>query len=429
MKYRPITKKLYVENRRRLTTKLKSNSVVIVQSNDILASNADGILTFRQNSNLLWLTGLEQEETIVVLAPDFPDEKMREILFIKKTSEKTTLWEGHKYTKEEARLTSGIQHVKWLDEFDQTLLMIMAETENIYLETNEHIRNSTEIETRTDRYVKKCMLKYPLHSYERLAPIIYALRSIKQTEEIRLLQEACDITEKGFRRLLQFVKPGRWEYEVEAELLHEFMMNRSRRFAYEPIIAGGSNACILHYQDNDKELKDGDLLLLDAAAEYANYNADLTRTIPIGGRYTERQRAIYDAVLRVKKFATSQLVPGNSIPEYHKSVGQEMEKELVDLGLITTRDISNQDPDWPAYKRYFMHGTSHHLGLDVHDVASIYAKFQVGMVFTVEPGIYVSQERIGIRLEDDVVIESNGQKNLMRNIPIEAEEIEDLMNS
>lgn len=428
MKYRPIDPQLFVENRKRLAEKLEPNGVVIIHSNDILPTNADGTLAFRQNANLLWLTGIEQEETVLILAPDFPDEKMREMLFLKKTSKEIAIWEGHKYTKEEAMEATGIKNVKWVEEFDKSLQTVLAETENVYLETNEHIRSASSVQTANDRFIGSCKAAFPLHTYKRLAPIIYQLRSIKQDEEISLLQEACNITEKGFRRVLEFVEAGKWEFEVEAELLHEFQMNRSRRFAYEPIVAGGKNSCVLHYLDNDRQLKAGDVLLMDVGAEYANYNADLTRTIPVSGRFSERQKAIYNAVLRVKNAATARLTPGNSIPGYHKAVGEIMEKELVDLGLISLDDIKNQNPEWPAYKRYFMHGTSHHLGLDVHDVASVYAKFEPGMVFTVEPGIYVPEEGIGIRLEDDVLITQDGQKNLMANIPIEADEIEDLMN-
>jgi len=429
MKYHPIDPDLYISNRARLAAKLKPNSAVIIHSNDVLPTNADGTMAFRQNTNLLYLTGIEQEETILIMAPDHPNEKLREVLFLRKANEHIAVWEGHKFTKEEGRAASGIQQVKWTDDFDLTLLMVLAETENIYLETNEHIRNSSPTQTRNDRFIRECMAKYPVHSYQRLPPIIYALRSVKSAIEVDLIQTACDITEKGFRRILKSVKPGRWEYQVEADLLHEFQMNRSRRFAYEPIIAGGANSCVLHYLQNDQQLQDGDVLLLDVAAEYANYHADMTRTIPVSGRFTKRQRAIYDAVLRVKKGATELLTPGNVIPEYHKAVGSMMEKELLDLGLLDKTDIKNQDPDWPAYKKYFMHGTSHHLGLDVHDVASVYAKFEPGMVFTVEPGIYVPEERIGIRLEDNIVITQKGHINLMANIPIEAEEIEDLMNA
>jgi Xaa-Pro aminopeptidase len=428
MKYHPIDAELFVKNRSKLAEKIKTNSVVIIHSNDVFPTNADGTMAFRQNANLLYLTGIEQEETILVLAPDHPNEKLREVLFLRKTNEHIAVWEGHKFTKEEARVASGIQNVKWVEDFDQTLLTVLSETENIYLETNEHIRNGAITQTRNDRFIQECKLKYPMHEYHRLAPVIYALRSVKSAIEIDMIQTACDITEKGFRRILASVKPGVWEFEVEADLLHEFQRNRSRRFAYEPIIAGGANSCVLHYIENDKPLRDGDILLMDVAAEYANYHSDMTRTIPVGGKYSKRQRQIYDAVLRVKNAATELLAPGNAIPEYHHAVGELMEKELLDLGLIDKTDIKNQDPDWPAYKKYFMHGTSHHLGLDVHDVASIYAKFEPGMVFTVEPGIYVPAEGIGVRLEDNIVINKNGHTNLMANIPIEADEIEELMN-
>ena len=429
MKYEPIGQELYIKNREKLRSRLKPKSVAILHSNDIMPTNADGTMPFRQNSNLLYLSGIDQEESILVIAPDFPDPKLREVLFVKETSEMIAIWEGHKYTKAEAREASGVQTVMWTSDFEKTLSTLLAQSEYIYLDSNEHIRSATEVKTRNDRFVKHCREQYPLFEYERLAPIIYDLRQVKEPREIELIQKACDITEKGFRRILGFVKPGVWEFEVEAEYIHEFIRNRSRGFGYEPIVAGGANACVLHYIDNNQQLQEGDLLLMDIGAEYANYNADMTRTIPVNGRFTKRQRAVYDAVLRVKAAATQMLVPGNSIPAYHKQVGQLMESELLDLGLIDKTDIKNQKADWPAYKKYFMHGTSHHLGLDVHDVGSTYREFEPGMVFTVEPGIYIREEGIGIRLEDDVVITTTGQHNLMANIPLEAEEIESLMNA
>ena len=429
MKYKPIDRSLFTRNREKLTKRLLPKSVAILNSNDIMPTNADGTMPFRQNSNLLYLSGIDQEESILLLAPDFPDPKFREVLFLKETSELIAIWEGHKYTKEEATSTSGVPTVMWLEEFEKTLYTILAESDHIYLDSNEHIRNASETETRNDRFGKWCREKYPLYNYERLTPILYDLRPIKEQEELTVLQHACDITEIGFRRVLELTKPGVWEYELEAEYAYEFIRNRSKGFAYDPIIAGGANACVLHYIDNNCQLKDGDLLLMDVGAEYANYNADMTRTIPVSGHFTKRQRAIYDAVLRVKNAATEMLVPGNVIPEYHREVGKVMESELIALGLLDKTDIKNQNPDWPAYKKYFMHGTSHHLGLDVHDVASIYKKFEPGMVFTVEPGIYVREEGIGIRLEDNVVITQKGHHNLMRNIPIHAEEIEDLMQN
>lgn len=428
MRYDPIDNQLFIQNREKLVRRMKPRSVAIVHANDIMPTNADGTMRFMQNSNLFWLTGVDQEESIVLLAPDFPDKKMREILFLRETNAEIAVWEGHKLTKEEGTQTSGIKNIKWTAEFEKTFYTILAECDHIYLDSNEHIRNASEVETRNARFVKECREKYPLYAYERLFPILQDLRCIKSQIEIDIMQQACNITEKGFRRILEFVEPGVMEYEVEAEYLHEFVRNRSKGFAYEPIIGGGGNSCVLHYLDNNQELKDGDVLLMDVGAEYGNYNSDMTRTIPVNGKFTDRQRKVYDAVLRVKNAATELLKPGNRIPEYHSEVGKLMEKELLDLGLIDKTDIKNEDPDWPAYKKYFMHGTSHHIGLDVHDVASIYKVFEPGMVFTVEPGVYIPEENIGIRIEDDIVITENGHLNLMKNIPIEAEEIEEIMN-
>ncbi|MEP0368511.1 MAG: aminopeptidase P family protein [Cyclobacteriaceae bacterium] len=428
MKYHKIENDLFKLNRTRLAARLKPNSVVVVHSNDILPTNGDGTLPFKQNSNLFYLSGVDQEETMIILAPDFPDEKMREILFLRETSDEIAVWEGHKLTKKEGQEVSGIENVRWKDSFEQTLGTILAESEHIYLASNEHIRNSSDVEGANDRFVKWCKVHFPLHEYERLAPVIYDLRTVKSEKEVQLIEHACHITEKGFRRILESTQPGVWEYELEAEYIHEFLVNRSRGFAYTPIVAGGANACVLHYIENDQQLKDGDLLLMDVAAEYANYNADMTRTIPVNGKFTKRQRQVYDAVLRVKNHATEMLTPGNILSEYQKAVGEIMEEELIELGLIDKTDIKNQDKNWPAYKKYFMHSTSHHLGLDVHDVGSVYKKFEPGMVFTVEPGIYIREEGIGIRLEDNILITDKGHKNLMRNIPIHAEEIEDLMN-
>ena len=408
---------------------MKPRSVAIVHANDIMPSNADGTMKFIQNSNLFYLTGVNQEESIVLIAPDYPDEKMREILFLRETNAEIAVWEGHKLTKREGVSTSGIQNIKWTSDFEQLFYTILAECDHIYLDSNEHIRNASHVETRNARFVKDCMDRYPLYGYERLFPILQDLRCVKSPFEVDIIQQACTITEKGFRRILEFVKPGVMEYEIEAEYLHEFVRNRSDGFAYEPIVGGGANSCVLHYLDNNQALQDGDVLLMDVGAAYGNYNSDMTRTIPVNGKFTDRQRAVYNAVLRVKEEATKLLKQGNRIPEYHAAVGKLMEKELVDLGLLDLIDIKNENPEWPAYKKYFMHGTSHHLGLDVHDVASIYKRFEPGMVFTVEPGIYIPEEGIGIRIEDNIVITENGQLNLMEDIPIEADEIEDLMNA
>jgi Xaa-Pro aminopeptidase len=351
------------------------------------------------------------------------------VLFLRETNEHIAVWEGHKYTKEEGEATSGIQNIQWLANFDQVFNTVITLSKNVYLNTNEHLRAGVQVETRDARFIKTCKEKYPLHQYERIAPIMHELRGVKEQEEIDQLQIACDITEKGFRRILSFVKPGVTEYEIEAEFLHEFVRNRSKGFAYEPIIASGASACVLHYIENKKACLDGELLLMDVGAEYGNYNADMTRTIPVNGRFNPRQRAVYDAVLRVKNQASAMLTPGVIIQDYHREVGLIMQSELVSLGLIDQTDIKNQTADWPAYKKYFMHGTSHHLGLDVHDVGTMHFPIQAGMVFTVEPGIYIPEEGFGVRLENDIVVLENGYLDLMGNIPVEAEEIEGLMNS
>ncbi|MDQ1089292.1 aminopeptidase P N-terminal domain-containing protein [Siphonobacter sp. SORGH_AS_1065] len=429
MKYHPIPNKLFIRNRHRLSNLLKPKSIAIFHSNDILPTNADGTLRLRQNSDLFYLSGIDQEESIVVLFPDAPDEKHREILFLRETNEHIAVWEGYKYTKEHAREVSGIQTVYWTRQFDTIIRTLIFEAEHIYLNANEHTRADIVVETREARFVQKYQSLYPLHKFERLAPLMHNLRAIKQEEELPLLQEAMRITEDGFRRLLSFVKPGVWEFEIEAELLHEFVRQRSKGFAYEPIIASGANACVLHYLANDQQCKAGEVILLDVAAEYANYNADLTRSIPVSGRYTPRQRQVYDAVHRVMKEATAMLVPGNLWDEYHYEVGKIMESELKGLGLISQHDIDNQDPDWPAYKKYFMHGTSHFLGLDVHDVGSKYRRFEPGMVFTCEPGIYIPEEGLGIRLENNILITEGGNIDMMASIPVDADEIETLMNA
>ncbi len=408
---------------------MKATSLAVFNSNDIMPTNADGTMVFRQNNDLLSLSGIDQEESILVLFPDFYDSNYREILFLKETNENIAIWEGHKLTKEEARAISGVSTVLWLTQFEGVFNTLMAEAENVYLNTNEHIRAVVEVQTRDRRFIDWCINKYPLHRYERSAPIMHEIRAIKSKFEIDALQIACDITEKGFKRVAKFVKPGVTEYEIEAEYLHEFVRNRSRGFAYTPIVASGANACVLHYIDNNQVCNDGDILLMDVGAEYGNYNADMTRCLPVNGRFTARQKAVYNAVLKVKNEATKMLRPGNVIPEYHREVGKLMEGELLDLRLIDKTDIKNQDPANPAYKKYFMHGTSHHLGLDVHDVGNIYKQMKEGMVFTVEPGIYIREEGLGIRLENNVVITKEGTFDLMCNIPIEAEEIEELMNS
>ncbi len=430
MRYLPISNKLYIQNRKNFTKLLKANSLAIFNSNDIMPSNGDGTMPFRQNNDLLYMSGIDQEESILLLFPDAPDKRQREILFLKETSEEIAIWEGNKYTKEEAYKTSGIETIYWLSDFKKVFNKLMSECEYVYLNSNEHNRATVEVETRDARFNKWCQTNYPLHHYKRIAPLIWNLRAIKSKLEIEQIQQAIDITEKAFRRVLKFVKPNVTEYEIEAEYIHEFTRNKSKGFAYTPIIASGAGSCVLHYIENNKVCKDGDVLLMDVGAEYANYNADMTRTVPVNGKFTKRQRDVYEAVLRVQKAATKMLVAGKTIlDEYHQAVGEVMEKELVDLKLLTMQDINSQNPENPAYKRYFMHGTSHHLGLDVHDVAHWYRKFEEGMVLTVEPGIYIREENLGIRLENNILITKDGNQNLMKEIPLEIDEIEGIMNS
>ncbi len=429
MRYHAIGKDLFIQNRENLIKQLKPNSIAVFNANDIMPTNADGTMRFRQNNDLYYLSGIDQEESILVIFPDFPDEKYRKILFLKETSELIAIWEGHKYTKEEARDISGISTIIWNKDFHGIFNTLMAEAENVYLNTNEHLRADVVVETRDARFIKQCKQSYPLHQYQRLAPIMHHLRAVKSEDEIRVMQMACDITEKAFRRVLKFVKPGVMEFEIEAEYAHEFLRNRSRGFAYEPIIASGKNACVLHYVANADVCDAGEVLLMDVGAEYANYNADMTRSVPVSGTFSKRQKEVYNAVLRVHRAALPMLTPGNRIKEYHQEIGKIMESELIGLGLLDKTDVKNQPRENPLYRKYFMHGTSHHLGLDVHDVGNVYRKFVPGMVFTVEPGIYIREEDLGIRLENNFVIREDGVFDLMRNIPIEADEIEQLMNS
>jgi Xaa-Pro aminopeptidase len=427
MRYEPISPQFFVRNRENLRGSLKPNSMVIVLANDIYPTNADGTMPFKQNSDLFYLTGVDQEETTLVLMPDAVDPKEREILFVKETSELIAVWEGEKLTKEQARAATGIERIEWSQAFDGFLHRMVPQVEHIYLLTNEHLRASVVVETRNARFIRDCQARYPLHRYERLAPLLHRLRMTKDAEEIKLLQRACDITEAGFRRVLGFIKPGVGEWEIEAELLHEFVRRGSRGFSYSPIIGSGKNACVLHYVENDKVCKDGEMILMDVAAEYAGWASDLTRTVPANGKFTKRQRNVYDSVLRVFRGANDILRPGNTPMEYQKQVIELMERELVGLGLFTAKEAREQGPDKALVKKYFMHGTSHHLGLDVHDVAPPHQPFAEGMVFTIEPGIYIREEALGVRLENDFVIGKDKNFDLMGKIPIEAEEIEALM--
>lgn len=429
MRYHAIPSKLFVENRKRFVKELRSGSLAVFNSNDIMPTSADGTMLFKQNTDIFWLSGIDQEESILLVFPDATLSGQREILFIKETNEEIAIWEGAKLTKAQAAEVSGVKTVYWLSQFKTVFHQLMCECKQVYLNSNEHLRAVVEVETRDARFVKWCKEHYPLHEYVRVQSIMHKLRVIKSKEEVDLIQEACNITEKGFRRLLGFVKPGVWEFEIEAELVHEFIRNRSKGFAYGPIIASGFNACVLHYVDNNKECKGGDVILLDVAAEYANYASDLTRCLPVSGKFTKRQKDVYNAVLRVLRGATGMLKAGNNIMDYHEAVGELMEEELIKLRLLTAAAVKKQDPKNPLYKKYFMHGTSHYLGLDVHDYGDRYRKFEAGMVLTCEPGIYIREENLGIRLENDILITKNGNTDLMKNIPIEAEEIEQLMNA
>lgn len=428
MKYHPIDSKLFIRNRKKFSEHMVPNSMAILNSNDIYPISADSTMPFQQQRDIFYLSGVDQEESVLVIFPDCPKEKNREILFLKETDERIAVWEGEKLTREKALETSGIKTVYWLHEMEKVLFELMTQAESVYVNTNEHYRANVETETRDARFIKWLKGKYPAHDYRRCQPILQRLRSVKEPEEIALIQKACDITEKGFKRVLGFVKPGVMEYEIEAEYIHEFIRNRADGFAYTPIVGSGYNACVLHYIENNQECKAGDMILMDVGASYGNYASDMTRCIPVSGKFTDRQKEIYNAVLRVKNAAAKMLVPGNDWAEYHVEVGKLMTEELLKLKLITKEEVNKEDPDWPAYKKYFMHGTSHHMGLDTHDYGILTEPMQAGMVFTVEPGIYLPEENLGIRLEDDYLIQEKGEPiNLMKNIPIEIEEIESWM--
>ena len=430
MKYQRIDASLYINNRKNFVSRMEPKSLAVFNSNDIFPISADSTMPFQQHRDILHLSGVDQEESILVIFPDASTDKHKEVLFLKETSELIAIWEGEKLDKKNAFEVSGIKTVYWLQDFPTIFKQMMAEADGIYLNTNEHLRANTEVETREDRFIKKVKQDYPGHRTYKSAPIMHKIRSIKHPIEIELMQKACDITKAGVNRLLKFIKPGVWEHHIEAELVHEFLMNSSKGFAYTPIVASGKNACVLHYIENNQECLAGDVILLDVGAEYANYASDLTRCIPVSGRFSERQKDVYNAVLHVKKESEKLLLPGIMMADYHKQVGHLMEEQLVNLSLITLDDIKNQNRDWPAYKKYFMHGTSHFIGLDTHDVGLWKAPIESGMVFTCEPGIYIPEEGLGIRLEDDLVVQKSGAPfNLMADIPLEVEEIEDAMNS
>jgi len=428
MKYLPIDKQLFITNREKFAAKMVANSMAVFNSNDIYPISADSTLPFAQQRDIFYLSGVDQEESVLVIFPDCPKKENREILFLKETNDHIAVWEGEKLDKAKALETSGISTVYWLQDMEKVLFELMTQAETVYVNTNEHYRAAVQTETRDARFIKWLKEKYPAHSYKRCQPIIQRLRSVKEPLEIEMIQKACDITEKGFKRVLGFMKPEVMEYEVEAEFIHEFIRNRSAGFAYTPIIGSGYNACVLHYIENNQACKDGDIVLMDVGAEYGNYASDMTRCVPVSGKFTDRQNDVYNAVLRVKNAAAKLLVPGAIWADYHVEVGKLMTQELLGLGLISQEDVDKEDPNWPAYKKYFMHGTSHHMGLDTHDYGILTEPMVANMVFTVEPGIYIPEENMGIRLEDDYVIQESGEPiNLMKNIPVEIEDIEKWM--
>ena len=429
MKYSSIDSQLFIENRKKFAAQLPPNSMAILFASDEMPRSADQAFVFRQNPDLFWLTGIDQEKTILIIYPDCPNPMYRETLFLRKTNEIIAVWEGHKYTKEEAKAASGIDKINWTETFEEVLPSLMAYCEHVYLNLNENDRAANEVPYKDIRFANELKYSYPAHSIKRLGPIMSKLRSVKHATEIELIKRACNITRDAFIRVCKFMKAGVMEYEVEAEIIHEFIRQRASGHAYTPIIASGYSACVLHYIENNKACNDGDLVLMDFGAEYANYAADLTRTIPANGKFTQRQKDVYNAVLRVMKQAKTMLKPGAILAEYNKEVGKIMESELIGLGLLNKDEVAKQDEENPLYKKYFMHGTSHFLGIDVHDIGNRYAPMQVGNVFTCEPGIYIPEEKLGIRIENDILITENGIVDLMQDIPAEVEEIETLMHS
>ncbi|RZL69546.1 MAG: aminopeptidase P family protein [Pedobacter sp.] len=429
MKYPQIDQSLFILNRTNYAKQLKNNSLAVFNAADEFPRSGDQNFIFKQNPDLFYLSGIDQEQTILLLYPDCPNPLYREVLFLRQTNDYIKVWEGYKYTKEQARAASGIENIYWLEDFDNILHSIVHYADNIYLNTNENDRYAHSVPYRDVRFIEQMRSKYPLHHYERSAPIMRGLRAVKSQLEIELTKKACAITRDAFVRVLKFTKPGVKEYEIEAEIIHEFIKQGGTGHAYTPIIASGHNANILHYNDNNQECKDGDVILFDFGAEYANYNADMSRSIPVNGKFTPRQKEVYNAVLHVMKEATKLIVANTVWNTYHEQVGEIMSEQLVNLGLISTTDVKNQNPNYPAYKKYFMHGTSHHLGIDVHDFAGRYTPFAEGNILTVEPGIYIPEEDLGIRLENNILITANGNIDLMADIPVEADEIEDIMNS
>jgi Xaa-Pro aminopeptidase len=427
MKYLPLNPDIFIQNRKRFISKLAKSSIAIFNSNDELPTNGDALHKFKQNADLYWLTGIEQEDTMLVLFPDNPDAKYREVLVVVRPNEMKEKWDGHRLRINEAQNISGIQTVIYLDSLDAMLQPWIHLAENIYLNTNENDRKSNTIAVRDYRYAQQMRALYPLHNYRRSAPILKELRAIKTAEEIEVMQKAMDITDITFRKILQFIEPGVMEYEIHAEIIHSFLMQRATGEAYGSIIASGDRARVLHYVENDKECMDGELILMDFGAEYGNYAADLTRTVPVNGKFSKRQKTVYNACLHLHRYAASILKPGISIVDYTDKVGDEATVIFQKIGLLKKSDIKNEDPDNRAYRKYLYHGISHHLGIDVHDLGTRTEPIKAGMVFTIEPGIYIEEEQMGIRIENNFWITKNGNKDLMKNIPIEVEEIEALM--
>jgi Xaa-Pro aminopeptidase len=428
MKYDKIDPSLFIENRKRFSDNLQKNSIAILTSNDVMPINADDVMGFAQNNDLFYLTGIDQDETILVIFPDAIKNENKEILFVKEVSEHSKIWDGDFLTKEEATAISGIKNVKWIHEFEKTIQLFAFEADTFYLGHNEHIKRVTsEMTTRQDRMIQWCKEKYPLHQYDRVAKVTRRLRPIKSDAEVELIKKAIAICVKGFKGLLKAVQPNCKEYELEAELAYEMIKNGGTRHAFKPIVASGKNACALHYNSNDGICKEGDMVLVDFGVCYANYNSDTTRCVPVNGKFSPRQREVYQAVLHCLKEGSKLLKPGVLSVDYEKQMASLIEKELVGLGLITDEEIANQNPDVPAYKKYFMHGTAHHLGLDVHDVGLYSRPFEKGMVLTCEPGIYIQEEGIGCRLENDYLLTENGNINLSEAMPIEIDEIESLI--
>lgn len=427
MRYEAIDSKLFIENRARFVSHMKPNSIALFVSSAVFPRNADADFYFRQDSELFWLTGIDQEETMLILYPDCPNPIYKEVLFTRETNEHIAVWEGHKFSKEEARAVSGIQQVNWNTDFKGLVNTLVKYADNIYLNSNENDRASNPVQTAQQRFVQEVQQQFPLHNYERSAKIMEYERSRKSAIEVALIQRAVNITAGAFHQVLKTVKPGMWEFEIEGIIMKEFLSNRANGYSFQPIIASGASACVLHYVSNDKQTQAGDLMLLDFGADYANYAGDMTRCFPINGKFSPRQKEIYDAVLRVNRAATKLLVPGRTLDEYNRESALIMQDELLRLGLITRDDIVKESPAWPAYKKYFPHGTGHFLGIDVHDIGARYGKLDVGMVITCEPGIYIQEEGIGVRIENDILITANGPVNLMAGVPIETTEIEEIM--